>query len=405
MTRFSRFHGRKTRVLELVAAAAASLVLTSCAGESELRAVLTGNVIEESTPSTPAGISGTVTVRKVRYSLSSVDGGLTQANTMLFVPAGAAPAGGWPVVAWAHGTTGVADGCAPSRDFAAGGDAPLVDALLRAGFAVVAPDYEGLDAPDVHPYYNRSSHAEAVLRAVQAASKVSGVSLSRRWAVMGHSQGGHVALSAAELVSQLPSEFDLRAVVAFAPGSDLPASSDAAFALIDGLVSAGDIERAATVQYFLNKNGAMVALGLEAGSGINPAGLIGARLSPLLEVARNDSTCTQFDNALLGDLQTYLRAGSDVRAYAGVRRDWYADPAVRKALDSNRIGLVSVSAPVLIVQGSDDIQVPASVTQALSAQMQANGTAVTRIDVPGADHNSIVRDYLPDAIAFIKARF
>lgn len=27
---------------------------------------------------------------------------------------------GWPVLAWAHGTTGVADTCAPSGDYAGG---------------------------------------------------------------------------------------------------------------------------------------------------------------------------------------------------------------------------------------------------------------------------------------------
>ena len=32
------------------------------------------------------------------------------------VPKGKPPKGGWPVITWAHGTTGVADICAPSRD-------------------------------------------------------------------------------------------------------------------------------------------------------------------------------------------------------------------------------------------------------------------------------------------------
>ena len=34
----------------------------------------------------------------------------------LTVPKGKAPKGGWPVIAWAHGTTGIADSCAPSRE-------------------------------------------------------------------------------------------------------------------------------------------------------------------------------------------------------------------------------------------------------------------------------------------------
>jgi hypothetical protein len=44
----------------------------------------------------------------------------------VFIPEGATPAGGWPMVSWAHGTVGVADVCAPStagrsvRDIAQG---------------------------------------------------------------------------------------------------------------------------------------------------------------------------------------------------------------------------------------------------------------------------------------------
>ena len=54
------------------------------------------------------------------------------------------PPGGWPVIAWAHGTSGVARMCAPSlmRDIEYG-DEGLV-AMVEAGFAVVATDYAGL---------------------------------------------------------------------------------------------------------------------------------------------------------------------------------------------------------------------------------------------------------------------
>lgn len=38
-----------------------------------------------------------------------------QATSLVFTPNTPAPAGGWPIVVWAHGTTGVADACAPSK--------------------------------------------------------------------------------------------------------------------------------------------------------------------------------------------------------------------------------------------------------------------------------------------------
>lgn len=50
---------------------------------------------------------------------------------------------------WAHGTTGVADTCAPSGDYAGGPVhvyqqiAAALNAWLARGYAVVAPDYQG----------------------------------------------------------------------------------------------------------------------------------------------------------------------------------------------------------------------------------------------------------------------
>ena len=56
--------------------------------------------------------------QQVRILYSSTDGvdGKTPVvvSGEFFVPKGAPPAGGWPVLAWAHGTTGMADICAPS---------------------------------------------------------------------------------------------------------------------------------------------------------------------------------------------------------------------------------------------------------------------------------------------------
>ncbi len=79
----------------------------------------------------------------------------------LLLPKGKAPKEGWPILAWAHGTTGVADTCAPSGDYTGGPvhayqqvAAKALDAWLAYGYAVVAPDYQGLGTPGRHPYMN-----------------------------------------------------------------------------------------------------------------------------------------------------------------------------------------------------------------------------------------------------------
>jgi pimeloyl-ACP methyl ester carboxylesterase len=365
-----------------------------------------GDLVDYRGITNPSGIAGNRTsTLKIKYKMPAVGGGLTDANTLLFLRGGNAPAGGWPLAAWAHGTTGVADACAPSRDFAKFGDVATVNALVAAGFAVVAPDYEGLDAAGVHPYYNRASHAQSILQAVKVAAEFPLLNISKRWVVVGHSQGGHAALSAAQFSSDLGAGFELKGAVAFAPGSDLAASTDAIFAKIDSLAQSGDIEGAASVQFQLSFNAGFVALGLEAMSpSISATTLVGAQVAPLLEVAKSDSDCAQFPSAIFASLKSYLQAGADVRGFGSTQRDWYKNPSVQAVLQANKIGEVRLAMPVLIIQGTDDLQVPASVTDNLIKTMQSRGSNVSRIDVPNGDHNSIVVDKFQDAIAFLKAR-
>jgi hypothetical protein len=71
----------------------------------------------------------------VLYTQVGVRGRLVAVSGIVSVPKGRAPKRGWPVLTYAHGTTGIADACAPSRDTgpASGADAadlsivPLLD--------------------------------------------------------------------------------------------------------------------------------------------------------------------------------------------------------------------------------------------------------------------------------------
>lgn len=136
------------------------------------------------------------------------------------------PAGGFPVISWAHGTVGVADLCAPSRDQPASQAHPmnvyvhtLLNAFLREGWAVVMTDYEGLGSTGRrHPYLLGVSEAAGVLDVVRAARRLFGTRISSRFAIVGHSQGGQAALFAA---SQAPAweDLDLVGVAAIAPAN------------------------------------------------------------------------------------------------------------------------------------------------------------------------------------------
>ena len=93
---------------------------------------------------------------------------------MVFIPNGTPPADGWPVVAWGHGTSGVGDSCAPSKYPSLYPDpwpqyGNEVARLVRQGYVVTAPDYEGLGTPGLHSYLNTDTEAFAMIDAVRAA--------------------------------------------------------------------------------------------------------------------------------------------------------------------------------------------------------------------------------------------
>jgi len=76
-------------------------------------------------------------------------------------------------LAWAHGTTGIEDSCAPSRSGTSGGGWDgFLEEIMREGYVVVATDYEGLGTPGPHPWLVGESEARSVLDIVRAAQQV-----------------------------------------------------------------------------------------------------------------------------------------------------------------------------------------------------------------------------------------
>lgn len=128
--------------------------------------------------SLPKGASAT----RILYHSRDAEGQDVVSSAVILIPAGAAPAGGWPVIAWAHGTSGVARQCAPSlmKDVYYGEEGLMP--MVRAGYAVIAPDYHGQGTSGVHQYINKTAQAYDVIYTVPAAHEaVKG--LDARWVV------------------------------------------------------------------------------------------------------------------------------------------------------------------------------------------------------------------------------
>ena len=84
------------------------------------------------------------TSRGIRILYSSTNGlgkgSPVAVSGQILLPQGKMPENGWPVVAWEHGTTGIADVCAPSWRGQSSRDKPYLSRWLPEGFAAVARD-------------------------------------------------------------------------------------------------------------------------------------------------------------------------------------------------------------------------------------------------------------------------
>ena len=177
-------------------------------------------------------IKGTTSLAaRIEYtSTSGVTNERTRVSGTVFVPIGQAPAGGWPIVVYAHRSTGVGADCAPSQSPTLFGASTIVTALTRAGYLVVAPDYQGLGVEGTyHPYLEPRTVGYNVIDAVRAARRLVPAA-SDRWVVAGSSQGGQAAWSANELASEYGAGLSLLGSVSTAPAADFTGLADEAAA-------------------------------------------------------------------------------------------------------------------------------------------------------------------------------
>ena len=111
---------------------------------------------------------------------------------------------GHPIAAWAHGTSGISADAAPSHLKTLWQHFLGPYQLALQGYVVVAADYAGLAVEKtargetiVHEYLSGPSQANDVVYSVQAA-QAAFAELSKKFVVIGHSQGGGAAWAVSE---------------------------------------------------------------------------------------------------------------------------------------------------------------------------------------------------------------
>lgn len=169
-------------------------------------------------------------------SRSGVNDWESHPSTSVFVPQGSAPDGGFPIVVLGSHITGLSADCAPSLSANLLGLAPTVAALLKAGYVVTVPDYQGLGQPPVngndsdtyHPYLDSTTGGYNMIDAAQAAHEAV-EQASTSWLAMGAGEGGQAAWAANELALDY-NNFDGNLVgsVSISPVSDINDLADSA---------------------------------------------------------------------------------------------------------------------------------------------------------------------------------
>ena len=305
---------------------------------------------------------------RILYTTTRENGAPAVASAIVVAPV-AATGASHPVLAWMHGTTGIAEGCAPSLLEHPFDGVPALDTVLRRGWIVVATDYAGLGTAGPHHYLVGADEAHSALDSIRAVRELHDVSTTNNVVVWGHSQGGHAALWAAILSASYAPDVHVAGVAALAPATDLPVLVERSQETTIGKILSSYIVMAYSAAY----EDVVPSKTLRFGTwllakDISRRCLDGASATPLATEASLLSRSIFENSPTLG--------------------------ALGKRLTEN-IPYGRIDVPVLIAQGLDDDLVLPSVQQAFVRRACAKDPTVSYYTYAGRDHVSLLASDSP----------
>ncbi|MDG4665215.1 prolyl oligopeptidase family serine peptidase [Mycobacterium sp. 236(2023)] len=340
-----------------------------------------------SVPLDPAlSISGAGPAYRVLYSTLDQHDQPAVSTGAVFLPPGPAPEGGFPVIAWAHGTVGMGDDCTPSALPRTPRDNEYLSHWLNEGYAVVASDYAGLGTPGLMSYLNSVTTAHGVVDSVVAAHDM-GLPLSPKWAIVGQSQGGGAAISSARWATEFSegTGLDYRGVVA----TGTPANID------EFIKHAGPDLQLPELGPIANAYAAYIIAALrevrpdlDIDSVLSPAGLDAAQ--------RAETVCVLQLSEQLARLTPAALFSAPLNTIPGIADALYAFMGTPST---------GFDRPIILGVGLLDRDVPPQLTLAFYDQLVANNQNVTLRIYPEEDHSGTVLASLPDSTPFLRNVF
>jgi pimeloyl-ACP methyl ester carboxylesterase len=318
---------------------------------------------------------GATAVRILYHSLDAIGQDVATSGVVL-IPAGTAPAKGWPVIAWAHGTSGVARLCAPSamKDVYYGSEGLMP--MVAAGFAVVATDYHGLGTEGPHQYVNKVAQARDVVYSIPAA-RAAVPSLGPKWVVDGHSQGGLAAWGVAEAEHDLKDPDYLGAVSVAGVAREVDFFSH--------------LSNTPGVGFYL----AFMAAGIHARYPVfDPHTLVSdSVLEHYTDVTTNGCFYYGYATYAAQPLGSLLRPG------------WEKSVSVHQFFAGNAVADKPIGGPLFVIAGEADQTVPIGAVRDAVNQMCAAKQLVQFRSYPGLDHDPTMETSTPEQLKWIRARF
>ena len=338
-------------------------------------------------PRNDASVRG-IELHRIMYHSTTVTGENAPVSGLYAQPAGDPPEGGWPLVGFAHGTTGAARQCGtsltPLQPATPAGSqfARKVQPLVEQGWAVVSTDYQGM-GPEVTPMYLLGeTEGRNVLDSIRAVQRWRTDLDNTKAALYGRSEGGQAVLFASELQAEYAPDVYLTGVVSLAPAILPPWP-----AVVEQLAK----DPSGTNRtYFV-----MLALGtwvqnypwLTKEETLSQKGIDSL---PVLEELCSDELRDYFqDRGLIKDYINLPLSKNTVRA-----------------INLNNVGGQPLNQPLLLVQGMEDVVVINQATPEYFSIVCQQGNVPAKLELyPEDDHGSVVVNARDSVNQWLQDRF
>ena len=299
--------------------------------------------VEAVTDLTNYTVPSSLTMSRILYTTADLNGTILPASAYILWPYAPPSSTGYPMVAWAHGTSGLLRACAPSsyRSLQYHFMAPYLLALQ--GMAVVAPDYAGLGfdhlpdgTPIRHPWLVGPAQAADLANAILAARAAFPAQLPANGSLvtMGHSQGGQASWAFAERQVSKPIA-GYKGAVAIAPVTRIIAHLEAGIA--NASSPAG--------QFILSAQPKLIAAVTALFPAYNNSGMSPAAYNLWTNVLEPVSGCLPTDSLVFSGLT------SDKLARPG----WEKDPETLAFAKLSETGRRKFKGPLLVLAGEGDV--------------------------------------------------